>query len=472
MRHWLKRSGQMLALLALVALVFAFSVQRPGLGRSPHTAQAGAVAVTSPPYPWLAMPSPYPTLPPGAIRTAMPTFTPRAYPPHEVPSPYPTRPPETRVKPTGYTIYITPRPETQTYVPKPTFTPSPVPSATPVPTALPLPPSAYHAVWMENGGYGRLTSNASIWITDPRDIASRRQIVAVSDRWAFDIAVSPNGQWLAYTTGLPMVRGTPLWIVSIQGGVARQVAPNAGQPLWTADSRALVYGTADEVRGGVAIDIVDLGTGEMRRLVTGDPDTYLPLLGWSADKQRVLYLAVDSEPVTKYEGWSVEQRGGPPQLIASPGTRIDWPLLSPSGTKLLFGRSSPEGQRVLDLTTGAIMKVPDEASARLAWGPAGHTLLGFVVRDGSARMQSFDLATGQRGETALPQAVVGQWGPVSVSPDGTWVAAYGPKTSLNGWLHVPSGLSVSVAPWGVDGHIVCEWAPAGGSVDQREGGIP
>ncbi len=198
-----------------------------------------------------------------------------------------------------------------------------------------------------------------IWLADPRDIGNRQEVLRFDPDTIAEAALSPNSRKLALVT--IYLKTATLWVANADGSNLQRLdqGPGIGGPLfWSRDSRLFTYGVAwrEEITipsyqtgtpGPVsvwwgAVELVDVTTGEKRRLLETEPDVPLSVLGWSADGRELYYsLSVPREAGYAYELWAVGQRGQDAHRIASLGSEPVSPILSPDGSKFLIG--TPEG---------------------------------------------------------------------------------------------------------------------------------
>jgi TolB protein len=121
----------------------------------------------------------------------------------------------------------------------------------------------------------RRGASSHIWRVDigsvPVQLTADLNFNDSAPRW------SPDGQTIAFTrrptneSQRPLAPGarTNLWLMSPDGANPRLLIENAGSPVWTPDSRALVYGSVVDDRQN-QLFIFDLATSSARRL-TNEP---------------------------------------------------------------------------------------------------------------------------------------------------------------------------------------------------------
>ena len=330
---------------------------------------------------------------------------------------------------------------TMTRGPKPTPSSGPIPTITSIPTPLSLPPSAFYALWVESIPEG---SGGIIWLADPADIGQRQMVVQFDDQEIYQAIVSPNGRQIAFTAATYRARQSPLWVVDIDGSNLKRLVSDAAQVLWSPDSRTLVYSMGKAPQGSV-LETVNITTGDTRQLMTFDPNVSLHLLGWSTNGQELYHIrVVPRDQGYDHELWTVDQEGRDARRIASLGSELGNPLLSPDGARLLYGYGTPEGLPVLELEQGAKRIVQPPGRGAIAWTPDGKGLLAFDIQDNVLALRNLDVATALTQNIALIQGVsLSGWQPLAMSPDRKWLAAY---LYLKGyyWIHLPSGMIVSV----------------------------
>jgi hypothetical protein len=313
-------------------------------------------------------------------------------------------------------------------------------------------------LWVENFPEGE---GSVLWLADPRDIGSRREILRFERDTIVEAALSPNGRRLALIT--TYWKTSTLWVANAEGSDLQQLdqSPGVGGPLfWSRDSRLVTYGVSwrEEVtipgyktgtpvpvtvwRG--AVELVDVMTGEKQRLLEIEPDMSLNVLGWSADGQEIFYSRyAPREPGREYELWAVNKETRNTRKIVSLGGEAVSPILSPDGSKFLVG--TPEGLTWMS-ADGRIQQViaqPKRGFAAL-WAPNGRDLvISYWEPDRSqVVVQSIDVQTRSPRNLGVI-GPSGEWRLLAISPDYHWLAAFHYYTGLY-WIHLPTGMRVPV----------------------------
>lgn len=341
---------------------------------------------------------------------------------------------------------------------KGTPSPSPIPTATPPPTALPLPPSAFDVLWVKTTSINFPSGSwGAIWRADPRDIANRQQVVCFADQGILEAALSPNGQMLALTTAGWHWRDSPLWVVNLDGTGLQQVAPDAGQILWSPNSRAIFYtlgqagpptklaSASRQDQGWVGIERVDLATGEIERILTIEGNPSLQLLGWSAGGQWLYHIRRNLE-TREFELWETRQDGSESRFILPLGLNLSEPsriLLSPEGGKLLIGTRwiSTDGQERGDLP----LPGSDHRWVQVLWDHGENKV---IVGQYDANQLTYHLYAiniqSQHVREIASIAGGSIWELHGLSPDYHWVMAFPLYRSGFYWVHLPTETIVPI----------------------------
>lgn len=340
---------------------------------------------------------------------------------------------------------------------KPTLTPGPTPTVTPVPTPLFVSASMFDALWVENLSEGQ---GSVIWLTDPRDIGNRREILRF-DNTVREAVLSPDGRKLAIVTeSWDMVI---LWVVNVDGSNLQQVeqssAPGIKTPFWNRDSRLLAYrgvtlGKAVEYsKAGTpvtvsvlqeTIELLDTITGEKQRLIEQEPHISFSVLGWSANGQEVYYWLDYLN-----ELWSVNQNQSVKKVMHIKNELGSPPLLlSPSGLRLLM--TTPEGLSWIstnELTQQGTLTVTWKLWCGYTWHPQTDEIITCRLDEQQPNIEHINVVNIQTKTAQM----VGSFkilsgrplSPIAISPDLQWLAA---SLYQNGmyWVHLSTETTVPV----------------------------
>jgi len=417
MKRILKLFGTLLGLLALAALVVILTTTLRDLRASPQPAsqvfQSPIETPTQPPYP----------------------------------------PPGTPTRPTIPTI-----PPTVTQAPKPSPSPSPIPTATPIPTPLPLPPSAFYALWAENYPEGQ---GSVLWLADPRDIGSRREVLRFERDRIIEAALSPNGRRLALIT--TYWKTSTLWIANVDGTDLQQLDQSIPLGIrnlvWSRDSSMLAYNGVTSVeatfpdKAGTpvteptlmwTIELLDPSTGRKQHLLQVDPHEDLSIIGWSADNRELYYI----RSMPQYKLWAIELGTRKSREITVLGHELILPVISPDGSKFLI--HTPEGLAWISATGKVRQDIPTPHFRQLCgyfWSPYKDEVVLCEVSEQQPieHIKVFNVQSGAM--RVLSSVIVSYKGlplsPLAMSPDMQWIVASVYQDGMY-WVHLPTGIKVPV----------------------------
>jgi dipeptidyl aminopeptidase/acylaminoacyl peptidase len=249
--------------------------------------------------------------------------------------------------------------------------------------------------------------------------------------WIEETAISPDGQWIAYTRSRAAgpgnaARGRPrdLFVIAVEGGDPQQLVSAAwqpGAPTWSPDGALLAFlGESPQQNAPQQVYAVPRNGGEPRPLtsaVTGVPNplgfpSAITSFAFSPDGRSIAWLASqpasDSDGGREPEGYDAVVDGD-----AGPHVRL-W-------VKNLVG-GMPQAITPADRT------VRD-----FGWSPNGRVFALQVTEDTdwiSARnfRRLYTVSAGG-GELKPLTRTEGRLGPMAWSPDGSWLAFVG-ATSL------------------------------------------
>ncbi len=203
-----------------------------------------------------------------------------------------------------------------------------------------------------------------------------------------DTAISPDGRWLAYTLDLPN-SGRDLWVRDLRRGVSSRLTFTTGRergPLFSADSRQVIYSRPSATTGQAIVSRSVDGTGEETVLLdsdapvtpqsvsaAGDLIAYIRTEGgqddlWVVDPRRPSEPRVISDSKEFYESratlspdgrwiaYESNESGLAEIYVRSTGGAGRWQISTRGGLEPLFG---PDGRELLYLTpANELMRVP------------------------------------------------------------------------------------------------------------------
>lgn len=151
-----------------------------------------------------------------------------------------------------------------------------------------------------------------------------------------DPAWSPDGKRIAFV----LIAGghERIAVMKADGGDVAEITPSsmrAIHPGWSADSRRIMFCTDDDLhppkKNAADIDMVDLKTGKISRLITGGVNTYG---SWSPDMKQIVYRhmigAMDSEV------YLADADGSHVRNLTHHPAFDGWPAWSPDGKRIVF----------------------------------------------------------------------------------------------------------------------------------------
>ena len=364
--------------------------------------------------------------------------------------------------------------------------------------------------WSPDGKSIAYVQDTAILIRDISSGTSRR--LPGLPRTPHSLRWSPDGRWLALVSGnIEFVVGTfpwssilnvgnagqsSIWILSVVGNDTMRVSDAVGRslnmsPVWTPDSRALVYvSNRDGARDVYRVDLDERGrrVGEPQRITTGlfphtislsadghllgfsvfrlianiwsvtlSPASTAPAsapipvtrgaqsvegLSLSPDGQM---LAFDSDRSGNHDIYTVPISGGEPKrLTVDPHDEFmpDW---SPDGREIAYHAFATNGARqlrIISASGGAPSLVADTPinQRQPSWSPDGHALVFDAGRGPLGDV--YITERGANGSWSTPRVVAadggtGRWSPdgshiVYVRADGIWVTtpAGGPSRQV------------------------------------------
>ena len=271
---------------------------------------------------------------------------------------------------------------------------------------------------------------------------------------------SPDGQWIAYlSTG---GEGTEIWVVSSDGKETRTITrdgmPKDGMVCWSPDGTQIAFGM---VEGDHNVWVVDLSTGEERRLTSDPAKDWLP--AWSPDG---LSIAFASDRAGSGDIYVFDRASGALRRV------VDWPsdemspYWSPDGRWIAF-TSWAEGNWdvwVVPASGGQAVRITRTPESEFVprWSPDGRWIACNRVSERELHLVS--IPDGALRRIAFPRDILGLWG-LAWSPDGAYMAFAGMRSAdrrdVLGTIHLSDGTVAQLATMSA---YYLSWSPDGSEI--------
>jgi TolB protein len=218
-------------------------------------------------------------------------------------------------------------------------------------------------------------------------------------------AVAPDRTRIAYSeyTGT----GESLWVMNRDGSDRRRLLPQylvARAPGWSPDSQRLAVEVAKPGQDDRDIVVVDITSGEIVDTLAGSP-AWEGGPAWAPDGRRLVYhrRSADMPCMLIYlldvdAGILTQATTPPAEGTCNGGSGDYWPVWSPDGQRIAFGRKfgDPEHVAILDVASGRLEEwaTGTAPAGHPRWSPNGRYLLFEEdAPDGSKTLQRLDLQT-------------------------------------------------------------------------------
>lgn len=132
----------------------------------------------------------------------------------------------------------------------------------------------------------------------------------------FDAYPSPNGEYFAYTADEDGKELFQLYLLKTDSKNASQLTDSKYrnvEPLWSKDSKQIVYGTTPPGFQGMQLSVLSIEQPEKKRIIATS-DTALQSADWSSDNQRIVYI----EYLSNYSNqllWQFDFQTGKSRLL-------------------------------------------------------------------------------------------------------------------------------------------------------------
>ena len=162
------------------------------------------------------------------------------------------------------------------------------------------------------------------------------------DQYSF----SPDGKEIAYTSNIDEVQATStnsdIFIVPVAGGTPKRITTNPGSdstPLYSPDGKYIAYRA--QLRGGYESDrfrlmLYERATGKITD-VSPNFDRWVDSMAWSPDSKTIYFTAENEGEAPIYEADITHPNAWPMELVAGFN---DSPTITPDGKTVIFDRMS------------------------------------------------------------------------------------------------------------------------------------
>lgn len=179
----------------------------------------------------------------------------------------------------------------------------------------------------------------------------------VAGELRFGHAWSPDSRYLVHVSNRGNYWHDDLWLVEVGSGETRQLSNSflaLGEPSWSPDGTTIAaFGTPKDgfwYTHMADLFLIDVLTGEERRLDSGVQAVEIGRPAWSGDSGELFFLVHQRGEL---DVWRVAAAGGIASRVTHGGGMIDGLSTDHSGEHLLLVRSTPQRGREVDLLNRA-----------------------------------------------------------------------------------------------------------------------
>ncbi|MCM3001926.1 stalk domain-containing protein [Paenibacillus cellulositrophicus] len=296
------------------------------------------------------------------------------------------------------------------------------------------------------GSYSSVRWNAQGQIIASRDDAESAQIVKLdpasygstvisTDEYAAELAVSPNGQWGAYTDNAGQ-----LYLMNLASGLSQKLGSDTSVKTdltWSADNSRIYFIQGDKQE---KISYMNVGDGKVTEVLADKVENKSDV-SLSADGKRLVYIVnvtgvASSDKDSTEESLSIDYSGAgqqlysldltdkeakPVQLTTSKDNKL-YPVALDGG-KAAYLSADPDSVTAKDVikVIGPGSSVQDLSSiidvTVIAAGPSGTLIAAGIAADGSTKVLKID-----SGSQAQLYSTSGTVSELAVSADGSRIA--------------------------------------------------
>ena len=194
-----------------------------------------------------------------------------------------------------------------------------------------------------------------------------------------DPAWSPDGNKIAFV--FITKERTSIAVMNANGSSVDLLTPkevNTIHPNWSADSKQVIYCTNDDLapakKNEAQIDVVDLATRKIRRLISGGINTYG---SWSPDMRQIVFRKIIGE--ANSEVFLANSDGSNRRNLTSHPAFDGWPAWSPDGKRIAFASNRRgHGYQIFVMSAdGNELRLVANTEGRATaprWSPDGRTI--------------------------------------------------------------------------------------------------
>lgn len=172
------------------------------------------------------------------------------------------------------------------------------------------------------------------------------------------VAWSPDGRYIAYSSDRP--GGWGVWVVDVETGKHRLVAPRGLLPIWSPDSRRIAYSEEEPANDELAVVNVD-GTGKLR--LTDERGNDLSP-AWSPDGK---HIAFESNRDGNSEIYRIDPDGTHLRRLTDDPLEDQFPTWSPDSTQVLYQHHGQVRIMKADGTCGTDVTGPLATGQFVSW---------------------------------------------------------------------------------------------------------
>ena len=183
-------------------------------------------------------------------------------------------------------------------------------------------PGDFDPVWSRDGASLLVPRGVEI----PLDGRTPRQLPANDPRSHWHVTYSPDGAYVAYTSGW----AAPLVVAAADGTQARELVSSGGveNAVWSPTGHRIAFDalTGGAILGAPATDlrVVDVASGTVTSLTASGAAEHV--IRFSPDGDRILFSRTNDKDVASL--WSIRADGSEPQLLVARTGWGDWQPLS------------------------------------------------------------------------------------------------------------------------------------------------